>query len=92
VVVTVKLAASEGYISYRYQHNPVSKTIKLQVTGSGDLVHVHMLLPEGVDGVQKVVVNGLGKKFLQSRIEQSDYVDFDISLPEISDIVIQYSL
>jgi hypothetical protein len=92
VVVTVKLAASEGYISYRYQHDPMSKTIKLQVTGSGDLVHVHMLLPEGVDGVQKVIVNGLGKKFLQSRIEQSDYVDFDISLPEISDIVIQYRL
>lgn len=91
VHVTCKLPASGGYVCYNYYHDGIKKTINLDVTGSGNSINAHVLLPSGISRVENVIVNGIPVKFTNSVIEKSQYVDFDISLPIIQHIIIQYS-
>jgi hypothetical protein len=91
VHVNVKFAASEGYVSYIYNHDRIKKTIKLQITGSGESIKAHILLPANDKAVQSVMVNGITIEFSTSVIEESQYVDFELSIPVIQDVIIQYS-
>lgn len=91
VRVNVKFASSEGYISYIYYHNRNEKTIKLQITGSGELINAHILLPENGKKVEGVIINGTPVDFNTSIIGESHYVDFELSIPKIQDVIIQYS-
>ena len=91
VDVTVKYAASDGYIAYKYNHDPVQKKISMDITGSGNQIRMHMQLPENSKAVRKVYVNNVAVEFVSSTIEQSSYIDFDLSLPAINHITLQYN-
>jgi hypothetical protein len=91
VAVTVRYAASDGYVSYYYIHHIAEKTINFKITGSGEMVRAHVLLPSENKLVKGVLVNGIPVKFSTSVIEKSHYVDFELTLPVIQDVIIQYS-
>jgi hypothetical protein len=73
-----------------YKHDPDLKEIRLTLTGSGQSVNNHILIPKGFSGAVSVMVNGKPVDFDISRIEKSSYVDFRLSIPEIQDVVIRY--
>jgi hypothetical protein len=90
VQVTIQLAASGGYLAYQYKHQTGPNTISLQITGSGNLVRGHVLLPEGILDVASVMSNGEPLDFKVSHTENSSYADFMLSLPGIQNVVIRY--
>ena len=89
--VTVSFPASGGYVAYRYRHSAGRKEIELLLTGSGDKVHMHLLLPRSASSVISITSGGKGLGFTTSRIEQSLYADVDLSLPGVSDLRIRYA-
>ena len=56
VAVFVVYPASGGYVSYVFAHHIESKTIELEVTGSGEQASFHVLLPQGAHRVLEVSV------------------------------------
>jgi hypothetical protein len=91
VDVTIQFAASKGYAAYKYKHDPEKKSIAMKVTGSGNTITGHFLLPAGCKSVRSVVSNGIPVKFTMSETGNSDYVDFTLQLPAIHDITINYN-
>lgn len=89
VDVTVRYAASKGYVSYNFEHSPAKRKIALTITGSGERVNCHVLLPENVR-VQSVMAGNHKVAFQTSQIEGSRYVDFTIALPSTDTVVVQY--
>lgn len=90
VNVNICFAASGGYVSYQYLHNPDKKEILITVTGSGNELSGHVLLPHEAILVKSVALNGKPVPFTNSVIENSKYVDFNISLDMVRNIVINY--
>jgi hypothetical protein len=90
VDVTVQLAASGGYVAYRYVHHKDRKEIEMHLTGSGNSVHSHVLLPPDCQGVVSFTVNRKPEVFALSRIENSVYADFDLTLPVVQTIHLVY--
>jgi hypothetical protein len=66
------------------------KEVSMLVIGSGKEINAHVLLPENFKTVKSVSLNNKPLKFRMSKIEGSDYVDFNLSLTQIQDIVIKY--
>ncbi|MEI8114010.1 MAG: hypothetical protein WCI54_10285 [Bacteroidia bacterium] len=90
VNVTANLAASNGYVSYQYKNNPEKKIISMLITGSGNEVSMHVLLPENVKTVQSVSANNSPLEFATSRMENSQYADFKLPLTSIQTVIINY--
>jgi hypothetical protein len=90
VNVTIQFAASKGYVAYRYIHDVQKKEIWVKVTGSGNEIQNHILLPKECKTVASVVANGIPVDFTVSTIENSVYADFPLSLPVIHDVRITY--
>ncbi len=90
VDVTACFAASGRYISYSYKNDSNKKEISMQVTGSGTNLNVHVLLPETITNVRSVVVNNKPLQGTISKIEGSYYVDFDLTMPMVQNVVIKY--
>lgn len=88
--VTVNYPASNGYISYQYKNDLLAKQIRLQITGSGSQLKAHVLLPNNIVSAVSVIVNGKPVNFKIATVEQSKYVDVDLSLPVLQDVIIQY--
>jgi hypothetical protein len=89
--VTVTFPASRGYVAYRYVHQPGRREIHLLLTGSGNEVHGHLLLPRPATSVTSVTCNGQHLLFDISRMEISRYVNFSVKLHEVSEVKILYS-
>ena len=90
VNVSVQLAASNGYVAYQYHHNEAKKEIEIKLTGSGTEIKSHILLPQNCPGVASVFADGQPVSFTLSRIENSTYADFELSLPMVHSIKISY--
>lgn len=90
VNVCIHYPASDGYVAYQYQHSSIKKEIKMILTGSGNEVNVHLLLPNKVAGVNSVVSNNQNIPFTISKIENSNYVDFRPKISTLQDILIKY--
>jgi len=90
VSVTVTLPASNGYVAYQYRHHADKKVIDLILTGSGNEVHGHVLLPGGASTADRVTVDGVPAPFRILNIERSVYVDFILSLPNVHAVNITY--
>lgn len=90
VNVTINLPASNGYVAYQYKNDKAAKQINLVVTGSGTQVKGHVLLPENVPTVNNISVDKKPVPFRIVTIEKSTYVDFDLALPVVHHVVIQY--
>jgi len=88
--VTVALPASNAYVAYEYLHHIDRKVIEMIVTGSGNEVHGHVLLPEGASTADRVTIDGMPSAFRISNIERSVYVDFNLSLPNVHVVNISY--
>ncbi len=91
VSVTIRLAASEGYVAYQYAHNKTSQIIEMVLTGSGTEVRNHILLPESNQSVNSVRANGQPIEYSISKTENSSYIDFNLELPAVHHITIDYS-
>lgn len=87
--VTVRYAASQGYVSYQYIHHQKEKTITLSATGSGDKLFFHVLLPQNAKA-KAVSRNNKTISFTQSAMEQSNYADFETPNDKINVIEIKY--
>jgi len=90
VNVTANLAASNGYVSYKFKNDSISKTISLLVTGSGKEAKAHILLPENMKIVKSVTANDKLLEFTLSKVENSNYVDFKLPLTQIQSVLIKY--
>lgn len=89
VFTTVRYAASKGYASYKYIHDPKQKTIFITATSGAEKMYFHVLLPEKTS-VQFVKMNNQNISFKQSFIEQSHYADFEIDGKQIKTLQIKY--
>jgi|GEM_PF-227903 len=90
VRVMVTLPASNGYIAYQYLHREGGKNITMIVTGSGALIHGHVLLPHGASTVDRVTVDDSPAGFKISQFESSVYADFTLPLPGVHTVTITY--
>ena len=60
------------------------------LTGSGNDVHGHVLLPQGASTVDRVTIDGVPADFRISHIEHSVYVDFNLSPPSVHTVNVSY--
>ena len=60
------------------------------LTGSGNDVHGHLLLPQGASAVDRVIIDGVATDFRISHIEHSVYFDFNLSLPSVHTVNVSY--
>jgi hypothetical protein len=90
VNVTIQFAASKGYVAYRYKHFAAKKEITLEVTGSGNTIRNHILLPGDCQAVGSIEANGIPVDYTLVKTESSAYADFSLSLPMIQNVKIIY--
>ncbi|HRH59113.1 MAG TPA: hypothetical protein PL045_00975 [Chitinophagaceae bacterium] len=90
VAATIRYAASQGYVSYRFNHNKTKKQIQITATGSGNAISYHILLPEKINAIKSVTVNNKAVAFTITKMEQSAYADFSVSNDGVKNIVINY--
>jgi hypothetical protein len=90
VNVTIRFAASNGYVAYKYVHNAAKKEINIKITGSGKEVNNHLLLPPDCKGLSSILVDGQPVRYSLSNIENSSYVDFNLTLPFVHLVKINY--
>ncbi len=88
--VTICLPASDGYVSYTYKNDKAKGEISIQVTGSGNEITGHVLLPHEAISVKSVTLNGNPLLFTNSLIENSKYIDFKTMLGWVINIQISY--
>jgi hypothetical protein len=90
VNVTIQFATSKGYVAYRYKHFAAKKEITLVVTGSGNTIRNHILLPGDCQAVGSIEANGIPVDYTLVKTESSAYADFSLSLPMIQNVKIIY--
>jgi len=78
--VTIRYAASAGYVAYRYRHDPAARSIDLLVTGSGDAADVRVLLPAGANRAVAATVNGQPVPAEAMRVGGSSYARLPVTL------------
>jgi hypothetical protein len=89
VDVCICLAASKGYIAYKYIHRPEMKKIEMDITGSGEKVHCRILLPAG-QHIRSAMINDHQIPVDIESVENSDYAGFELKLPGIQHAVFDY--
>jgi hypothetical protein len=89
VNVTVRYAASEGYISYRYIRDQKNTNLKVTATTGGRKILFHILTPENSTPVS-VTSQNKSVPFTTSAIEQSHYADFTADVKGVQTFEIKY--
>jgi hypothetical protein len=64
--------------------------IDLYVTGSGNQLKGHVLLPHNASSVEGVTAGNKSLPFKITTIESSKYVDFSLPLPSVQRVAIRY--
>jgi len=77
VQATVRYAASKGYVAYTYIHQPDQKLIQLTITGSGEKINCHILLPENAKPIS-ITASDKVIPFTINQVEKSSYADFEL--------------
>jgi hypothetical protein len=74
--VATRYAASDGYVAYQWNYSEESgqPTLHLEATGSGQTLHIRLLLPEAAKDVTRVTVNGQPAPIVIDTIGTSRYV------------------
>jgi hypothetical protein len=90
VNVNICLAASGGYVSYHYVNNSDKKELLITLTGSGEELSCHVLLPDSVEKVISVICDGKSLPFKMVTVESSKYADFKALLGGVINIRISY--
>jgi len=73
VAVTARYAASNGYVSYRFRHDPVRHTLSLVATGSAAHARLRILLPKDARAVSQVLVDGQARPGELEHVRESLY-------------------
>jgi hypothetical protein len=89
VNVTVRFAASEGYVSYKYFNDKKNNLIKLKATTGGHKILFHVLLPKNAKA-KWVMSNNNNIVFKNVTVEQSNYVDFEEDANAVKTFEIHY--
>lgn len=87
--VTVRYAASKGYVGYKYFHNKQQHLIRIVATSGGEKMLFHVLLPAHATATSVTSGNKI-IPFKSSTIEQSNYSDFEMNGGEAKTVYIQY--
>ncbi len=90
VCVTVRYAASFGYVSYEYSHDKIGRSFKMIITGSGKAAELRLLLPEEVKTVKTVQLNAKTVEFAYQRIETSNYIILNASRIKSTEVEVWY--
>jgi hypothetical protein len=88
--VSIRYAASGGYVAYRFIQLRDKREIYLLTTGNGKKIHYEILLPADTDQVKSVSANTKSIPYSLRKIEHSVYVDFDLENTDLKNIVIKY--
>jgi hypothetical protein len=88
--VTARYGASDGYVTYRFEHDTETGRIDMTATGSGSRFDFHILLPARAEPVH-VGVNGHPVEYAMSTVERSTYVDFTLEDTGLAAIVVDYT-
>jgi hypothetical protein len=78
VKTVVRYAASKGYVAYTYACDRTTREIRLSVTGSGNAIDCHLLLPAAPASTLTVEAGGVAIARQLSTIGSSHYVDFTL--------------
>lgn len=81
--VTAAYGCSGAWFSYTYES--AGDRITLNTSGAGNAADVHLLIPEGAKA-HTVSVDGAPVDFRRVRVEQSDYVDFAMSIGSSAEV------
>lgn len=90
IKAVVCFPASGGYVAYTYKINQAKSLIQMQVTGSGQLIRCHLLLPDKVRSIRSLMVDGKETPSTVSAVGPSAYLDFDLPVNGTMDIQIMY--
>jgi hypothetical protein len=90
VNVQISFSASDGYVSYRYLNDKKSGEMKILLTGSGNEVNGHILLPAGAKAFSSVTCDGKVVPFTISKVENSKYADFKFPLTKVHLLTLHY--
>ena len=88
--VTIRFAASDGYVSYKYLNDMKNKEIRILVTGSGNELHGHVLLPSDAASALSVNCDGDVLDFSVVTVEKSKYIVFNVNHNKPRQIIIRY--
>jgi hypothetical protein len=88
--VCIRFAASDGYVSYEYTNDTKNSEISLIVTGSGNEMEGHILLPGSAEKALSVICDNNPVTFRMTSVEKSKYVDFSLPLDRVHFIRIKY--
>ncbi|MEJ1241671.1 hypothetical protein WBG78_26220 [Chryseolinea sp. T2] len=89
VQVTIRYAASDGYVAYRYVNDVANNRISVESTGNAKAIRYHLLLPEGASKAI-VVENGVPLKTERSAVGSSEYVDFKMNSDKVMKFEVRY--
>lgn len=80
--IVFRYAASKGYFAYNYRYSPVSQTLDIEFSGSGQEAVFNILLPEGFQA-KEVLVNAKPAEHKTREIHRSRYCEIttDINGP-----------
>lgn len=90
VDVTIQMAASDGYVSYRYINDRKTGEIRMLLTGSGTELTGHLLLPENIKTAKSFTCDENQVEFKTTTIENSTYIDFNLPLDKVHLLRIRY--
>lgn len=88
--VTVRYPASQGYVAYRFVHDPPAREMVVTITGSGASMAGHILLSAKTSDVKSVDVDGAAVAYRLNRVAGSSYVDFHLDTRGVRTIRIRY--
>lgn len=85
----IKYGASDGYVAYNWQINQNKKQITITYTDSGSKANFHVLLPTNTMATA-ITLNKNDISFVNHKIEQSNYADFNLDIDYVGKVVIDY--
>lgn len=86
--VTIHYPASDGYAAYRYHLDEAEKRLTLTVTGSGRQAALSLLLPDSLQTVNSVRVDGALVSHRVIQVETSQYLALDLPLTSVHTVEI----
>ncbi len=88
--VSIRYAASGGYVAYRFIQIRNKNEIELLATGNGKKIHCEVLLPGKTAKIKSVSINATSVPYSIRKIEQSAYVVFDMANNDLKKAVIKW--
>ncbi len=76
--VTARYGASQGYVAYRFDHDPGARRVTLTLTGSGESWRARLLLPPGKN-LAGVALDGAPVEPQMVAVESSRYAELTIA-------------